>query len=110
MLVAAAAARERPLVMWFLTATAWVLGGALALFTIPLWVLLGVTLPYFKLLRRGTDLAWFDWPFFLVMVVTGGLVNVATMAIVSLVHGVTGVWLFPPPPGWGPPRPPAGSA
>jgi len=82
------------------TTIAWILGGTLALITTPLWVVLGVALLYFKLFRRGTELAWFDWPFFLAMVVAGGLINIATMGIVSLVQGVTSVSLLPAPPHW----------
>ena len=96
--------------MELLAATAWILGGALALIIAPLWVVFGVTLLYFKLFRRGTELAWFDWPFFLTMLVAGGLMNIATMAIVSLVHGVSGVSLLPTPPGCGSTKPPAGTA
>ena len=96
--------------MQFRTATAWTLGGALAPIVTALWVVFGATLLYFKSFRRGTELAWFDWPLFLTMLVAGGLMNIATMAIVSLVQGVTGVSLLPAPPGCGSPKPPAGTA
>jgi hypothetical protein len=91
--------------MLFRTITAWILGGALALITVPLWVTLGVTAVYFKLFRRGSELAWFDWPFFLTMLVAGGLINIGTLAIVSIVQDVTGVSLLPLPPLLDSPKP-----
>jgi hypothetical protein len=84
--------------MRFRTIAAWILGGMLALVTTPFWVVLGLTLVYFKVFRRGEELAWFDWPFLLTMIAAGGLINIGTMAIVSIVHDVTGILLLPTPP------------
>ena len=95
--------------MQFLIVIAWIVGAALAVMALP-WLVLGVAVIYFKLLRRGTEMAWFDWPFFLAMAVAGGLINMTTFGIVSLVERVTGISLLPPPPNWGPRRPPAGTA
>ncbi len=95
--------------MQFLIVTAWILGATLAFIAVP-WLVLGLTLIYFKLIRRGTEMAWFDWPFFLAMVIAGGLINITTLAVALLVERFTGISLLTAPPNWGSPKRPGGTA
>lgn len=92
--------------MQFFTTLVWIAVAALAVYASQ-WAILGVGIIYFKVLRRGAEMAWFDWPALLAMAVAGGLINIMTMMIVAVVERITGISLLSQPPRWGPPRPPA---
>ena len=96
------------MVMQFLIALAWICIAALAVYALP-WAILGVGVVYFRLLRRGAEMAWFDWPALLAMAVAGGLINIMMLMIVAVFERITGI-SFLPPPQWGRAGPPTGTA
>lgn len=89
--------------------TTWIVGIILTVIAMP-WLVFGVSVVYFKLLRNGTAMALFDWPFLLTLIVSGALINITTLAIVSLVQRVIGIELLPMPPEWRPVKRPGGTA
>jgi len=76
-----------------------IVGGVVAVMVVP-WVGLGVAMLYFRLLRRGREMAWFDLPAFCVLMISGGIINLTTVTIVEVVARVTGRQILDRPPDW----------
>jgi hypothetical protein len=89
--------------MQFLLVAASIVGGMFASIALP-WLVLGVATVYFNLFRRGKDMAWFDLPFFLALLVATALINFTTLATLAVIKDVIGVSPLPAQPDWRVPR------